>query len=205
MASNLAAASPTKGLSSQLGIGNDEAILVGVHPVSRPEQHAGKGNRDVALTPTRLDAAPRERSESLDSDVDRLQFARIAYRSVHDHAGPVVLIGQEGETIADERAVPGTRAVYDQHPARSGLIESSRHQGVIANRRYGRDGPGERFPEPEVAEDRFGDTNGLAVLIAEVCGSEEHAGIVARRAENRSCRTGFAQRDAATGVSCPGD
>ncbi len=101
------------------------------------------------------------RVERPHADVDAVDVARVADATVNDDAFPAVLVGQDGQLVADQGAAQRAAAIDDQHLALAVFAEDFAHQRVVLEQLEGDDLAGAATAAIAL-EHRGDDTNGLA-------------------------------------------
>jgi len=107
--------------SAQSLAADQHAILIGIKVFTRIEGDAAEGDGDVAVAGALLDAFLRVGVEGADADFHAIDVDRIADAAVDDDAFPAVLVSQDGELVADQRAAQRPAAVDDQYLAAAAL------------------------------------------------------------------------------------
>ena len=110
---------------------NDDAIAIGINPISGHRDDTEQRDSCFRLTFGALDRAPRTKAQRTDAERTGIQFIRVAHgASDHDSAPP---IGRRrlGKIATEHGATQAFARVDQEHPAIARLLDDLRERRVV--------------------------------------------------------------------------
>src|SRR3990172_12684177 len=79
------------------------------------ESHSGKGHRDVPISCPLFDTLARIGSQCLDADINSNNHGRVPDTTGYDYPGPVIILAELCQQVADQCATQRITAINDQY------------------------------------------------------------------------------------------